>query len=135
MHITLESDYAVRIVDCIASARGRRIDAKTIAEQTGVTLRFSLKILHKLTASGIVRSYKGAKGGYELARNADTISLRDVIETVEGVYTFSRCLDPDYSCRCDHNTCRQGSCRFQRVYDDISEVVRERLSKTTFADS
>ena len=41
MHITLETDYAVRIVYCLAINRERkRMDAKTIAEQTGVTLRF-----------------------------------------------------------------------------------------------
>ncbi|MCH5349833.1 MAG: Rrf2 family transcriptional regulator, partial [Oscillospiraceae bacterium] len=47
MHITLESDYAVRIVGCIAQS-GHRIDAKTISAETNVTLRFALKILRKL---------------------------------------------------------------------------------------
>ena len=47
MHITLESDYAVRIVSRLAR-QGGRMDAKRIAEETGVTLRFSLKILRKL---------------------------------------------------------------------------------------
>ena len=46
MHITLESDYAVRIVSRLAR-QGGRMDAKRIAEETGVTLRFSLKILRK----------------------------------------------------------------------------------------
>ena len=53
MHITLESDYAVRIVYCLAR-QGGRMDAKKIAEETGVTLRFSLKILRKLVAGGLV---------------------------------------------------------------------------------
>ena len=65
MHITLESDYAVRIIYCLAMA-GCRMDAKRIAEDTGVTLRFSLKILRKLVAGGFIVSYKGTKGGYEL---------------------------------------------------------------------
>ena len=128
MHITLEADYAVRIVGCLATA-DKRLDSRTISARTGVTLRFSLKILHKLTSSGIVNSYKGAKGGYELARPAKDITLRDVIETVEGVYTFSRCLNPHYACHCD-----QDSCRFQRVFDEISEVVRDRLASATFVD-
>ena len=57
MHITLESDYATRIAYCLAKAPGR-MDAKSISEETGVTLRFSLKILRKLVASGIVKSCK-----------------------------------------------------------------------------
>ena len=47
MHITLEADYAIRIVQVLAQNQ-RRLDAKTISEMTGVTLRFSLKILRKL---------------------------------------------------------------------------------------
>ncbi len=131
MNITLESDYAVRIVDYLA-AQPQKVGAGMIAEITGVTPRFTLKILHKLVSAGIVRSYKGAKGGYELARPAGEITLKDVIETVEGPYTFSRCLDPNHSCKCESTSCRQGSCRFQRVYDDISDTVRKKLEKVTF---
>ena len=74
MHITLESDYAVRIVSCLAK-NGGRMDARSIAEETGVTLRFSLKILRKLVTGGLVNSYKGTKGGYELGRSPSEISL------------------------------------------------------------
>ena len=66
MHITLESDYATRIAYCLAKAPGR-MDAKSISEETGVTLRFSLKILRKLVASGIVKSFKGEKGSLFIA--------------------------------------------------------------------
>ncbi len=132
MHITLEADYAVRIVDCL-SMQHTRLGAGSIAEQTGVTPRFTLKILHKLVSSGLVRSYKGAKGGYELARAPGDITLREVIEIFEGSYTFSRCLDPSHICKCDLSACRSGSCRFQRAYDEISEMVRKKLDETTFA--
>ena len=64
MHITQESDYAVRIVYCLAKC-GTRRDARGISEEMCVTLRFSLKILGKLVSSGIVESYKGNRGGYE----------------------------------------------------------------------
>ena len=73
MHITQESDYAVRIVYCLAKC-GTRRDARGISEEMCVTLRFSLKILGKLVSSGIVESYKGNRGGYELARPASEIT-------------------------------------------------------------
>ena len=85
MHMTLEADYAVRIVEFLAVNPGRA-DAKTISERTSVTLRFTLKILRTLVSDGIVRSYKGAKGGYELAKSPKEITLRSVIEAVEGPY-------------------------------------------------
>lgn len=74
----------------------------------------------------MVRSFKGTRGGYELSRPASEITLRDVIETVEGPYVLSRCLTPDYTCSCPPD------CRFQRTYDEISEIVRNKLSEVTF---
>ncbi|MBP0965866.1 MAG: Rrf2 family transcriptional regulator [Oscillospiraceae bacterium] len=127
MHITLESDYAIRIVQILACANNR-MDAKTIAEETCVTLRFSLKILRKLVTEGLVKSYKGSQGGYELTRPAKEISLKDVIEAVEGEYKLSRCLADDYVC----TRGRSGSCRVQDAFNEISDVVREKLAEYTF---
>ena len=132
MHITLESDYAVRIVYCLAQ-NGGRMEAAAIAEQTGVTLRFSLKILRKLVAGGLVKSYKGAGGGYELAKAPDEISLYEVIEQVEGPYAISRCLsEEDYTCNRNRQTC--GVCKFNRIYAEISETVTQRLEGIKFGD-
>lgn len=130
MHITLETDYAVRIVNCLVINK-KRLDAKTISEQTNVTLRFSLKILRKLVSSGIVRSFKGAQGGYELNRLPSDISLYDVVETIEGEYTFCRCLQEGYTC-IEHQGENGGCCSFRGVYDDISQIVRKKLRSATF---
>ena len=129
MHITLEADYAVRIVYCLALAQ-KRMDAKAIAEETSVTLRFSLKILRKLVAGGIVQSYKGTQGGYELAKRPSEISLNDVIETVEGPFNISRCLGGEYVCSKTHESGLP--CPFRQVYDEISVDVVEKLSRFTF---
>ncbi len=126
MVMTLEADYAVRIVDVLAHA-GQRVDARTISSQTQVPLRFALKILRKLVAGGIIVSYKGARGGYALARGPEKITLRQVIESVEGPYMISRCQQDAYSC--SHTP----SCRFQEIYDSISVLVRTKLDSYTFA--
>lgn len=132
MHITLEADYAVRIVHCLAQS-GERQDAKKIAENTGVTLRFSLKILRKLVSGGVVKSFKGTKGGYELAKAPKEISLAEVIETVEGRYALSRCCceEQDYQCNRNHSDC---GCSFHKVYSDISLMVQNRLEAVKFSD-
>ena len=127
MHITLEADYAVRIVSCLSTAE-KRLDAKTISEQASVTQRFALKILRKLVANGLIKSFKGTQGGYELAKNPSEISLKDVIETVEGQYHFSRCLSEEYGC----NRGMSGHCQFQRVFAQISEDVAKKLDSYTF---
>ena len=129
MHITLEADYAVRTVDFLAQ-NGNRCDAKTIAEATMVPLRFCLKILRKLVAAGLVKSYKGVHGGYQLAQSPDKITLGQAIGAVEGPYYFSRCLE-------NQSLCSRGAapgCAYHKVYAEISEMVREKLNSVTFQD-
>ena len=127
MHINLESDYAVRIVQYLAQSNERR-DAQSIADSTCVSLRFTLKIMRKLVAADIVQSFKGAHGGYMLAHPAGEITLRRVIESVEGPYMISRCQQGEYACT------HTASCRFHEIYNEISEIVRQKLDSYTFAD-
>ena len=128
MHINLESDYAVRLVRTLAQ-KGGRMDAASLAEASRVSLRFTLKIMQKLGAAGIIRSYKGAHGGYTLERAPEQTTLREVIEAVEGQYRFSRCLSGDYDCTC-HG---EGElCPFQSGGDEITRLVTDKLNATTF---
>ena len=127
MHINLESDYAVRIVQYLAQSNERR-DAQSIADSTCVSLRFTLKIMRKLVAADIVQSFKGAHGGYTLSRPASSITLRQVIEAVEGPYRFSRCVDNGYACNCSSVT----ACPFHSVFDDMTQMVIQKLDEATF---
>lgn len=127
MHITLEADYAIRTVFYLLTA-DKRQDAKSISEQTGVTLRFSLKILRKLVISGIAVSFKGTRGGYEIAKKPEEISLREVIEAVDGPYSISRCLSGDYICSKVH----KNPCKVKEAFEDISNIVRSKLEDMTF---
>lgn len=127
--MTQEADYAVRIVYCLAES-GQRCDAKYISEKMGVSLRFSLKILCKLVASGILKSFKGQRGGYELARLPENITLNDVIETVDGPYALNRCLKDGHECSMDD----PAGCNFRAIYADVSADIKNRLNQVTFAN-
>ena len=127
MHINLESDYAVRIVRVLAQHDGR-LDAQTIADTSCVSLRITLKIMRKLVAADLARSFKGAHGGYTLARDPHNITLRHVIEAIEGPYRFSRCLDEGYDCSCKEAI----ACPFHSVFDDVTAMVVKKLDEITF---
>jgi len=127
MYFTLETDYALRIVEFLARTPGRT-GAQRISEENAVTLRFSLKILRKLVGRGIIRSYKGAQGGYEIALPLEDISLASIIETIEGPYRISRCLDENHDCY------RAEGCSYREVFSSISHDVRSRLSNISIKD-
>ncbi len=126
MHMTLEADYAVRIVHCL-SENDKKMDAQKISDETFVSKRFCLKILRKLVANNIVKSFKGAHGGYIIARPASEITLREIIETVDGEYKFSRCLNDDFDCSKNPDK----MCPFHCEFDNLSKMVREFLDNIT----
>ncbi len=129
MYITQEADYAVRIVDCLSRAGVRR-DARSISAETCVSLRFALKILGKLSAAGIVKSFKGNRGGYELAHEPSDITLQDVLRAVDGPYCLSRCLPNENNC--NRNFTKQ--CVFHKTFSRLSEEMNQKLSQITFQD-
>ena len=130
MRITLESDYALRIVDALAK-RDEVVDAKTLANDTSVTLRFTLKILHKLVIGKFVKSYKGANGGYRLLLSPDNITLKDVIELIDGPIFIARCLENQETCSMIKD---KSLCEYHHIFDSISLDVAKKLGAITIAD-
>lgn len=130
MRITLESDYALKIVTALAE-HSDVTDAKTISDETAVTQRFTLKILRKLVLGGIVISYKGARGGYKLNYSPEKITLKDVIELIDGPVAIARCLDGEGGCALNHD---KAGCIYHHVFEDISIEVAKKLQSITIAD-
>lgn len=126
MYITLETDYSIRIVLYLIQA-GIRVDARNISEQTNVTLRFALKILRKLVGEGIAKSYKGIKGGYELAKRPEDISLYEIIHLIEGNCFLNRCLDENIGC----NRHATKNCKVRKAFGRVSEIVKDEFSSIT----
>ena len=94
MRITQETDYGFRVILYLSKlGYGEKIEAKSISKDQGIPLRFLLKLLRKLTRHGIIKSYRGVNGGYSLNRMPDEITLKDVIEAIDGPIFINRCLD------------------------------------------
>ena len=130
MRITLESDYALRILTVMARYGDIR-DAKTISADTSVTIRFTLKILHKLVGADMVESYKGVRGGYKLKKSPDKITLKDVIELIDGPIAIARCVDSGENCSLN---CDKTSCVYHHIFDTISIDLARKLSKISISD-
>ena len=127
MRITLESDYALRILTDMA-LYDEITDANTISEHTSVSQRFTLKILHKLVLGGLVQSYKGAKGGYKLKARPEEITLKMVIELIDGPIAIARCLESAEGCSLN---CDKTACDYHHIFDVISIQLANKLDKIT----
>ncbi|MDR1572044.1 MAG: Rrf2 family transcriptional regulator [Clostridiales Family XIII bacterium] len=96
MLISRECDYAVRIVRALAD--GGRKTAETVSAREKISCQFTYKILKKLEKNGLVRSFRGAQGGYSLARGTDEFSLYDIFAAVEGHTLLTACLQKGFDC-------------------------------------
>lgn len=127
MYFNRETDYCIRIVNCLA-VNEVRMGAVDISEQTDVSLRFALKILLKLVNAGLVNSFKGVKGGYELAKPAKDITLLNVIEAIDGPIGISQCLHKETQCE------RSDCCFFHKFFGELSDEIADKLKSVNFED-
>jgi Rrf2 family protein len=85
MRISAKADYAVRaVVELAATDDEKPVKAERIAIAQEIPLNFLENILGDLRHAGIVRSHRGAEGGFRLAKPAEEITIADVIREVEG---------------------------------------------------
>ncbi len=130
MRITLESDYALRILTAMVGHTDV-VDANTLSSETSVTIRFTLKILHKLVQGELVQSFKGVRGGYKLKIPPENITLKNVIELIDGPIAIARCVDSAEVCALN---CDKTACAYHHIFDKISIDLAKRLDKITISD-
>ena len=131
MRITQEADYALRII-CLLAQEDRLLDANAIAEDAHVTPRFALKILRKLVLGGMVRSFKGAGGGYKLAQSPEDLTMKDVIELIDGPLSISKCVD--HGGGCSLVGANKSECVIHHIFAAVSDDLSRKLDSITIAE-
>jgi len=131
MKITQEADYGLRVILYLSKLEyGAKVDASTIAAHEVLPLRFLLKLLRKLIVPGIIRSYRGVNGGYSLNKLPEEITLKDVIEAIDGPICVNRCIvDPEYC-----NAKKGSHCEVHRAFEGVQKSLVSELSKVNFKD-
>ena len=125
--INRDTDYAVRALVLLAG-RGGVVPVSVLAEDQRVPEHFLRKIMQKLHRAGIVRSRQGAAGGYELALPSGEVSLRRVIEVIQGPVIVNACLaDPDM---CVHRR----KCPVRPALVSLQEEIEARLDGLRLGD-
>jgi Rrf2 family transcriptional regulator, iron-sulfur cluster assembly transcription factor len=131
MNINQESDYAFRIV-LMLSKEGldNKLDAKFLSEKGSIPLRFLLKLTRKLIQAGIVKSYRGINGGYAITREPKDITLKDVVEAIQGPIIINRCTYDKEVCSAN----KGNHCSIHKALCNIQNTMINELAKVTFED-
>ena len=115
------------ILVCLAD-QARLCPASDVASDTGIALPTVQKLLKKLTKSGLIKSVRGADGGYQLNKAAEDISAVDILDALEGPLAITECSADDSACEHEPN------CSVGDAWQRINTAIRDALLEVTLAE-
>jgi Rrf2 family protein len=126
MQITRAGEYGVLgLMNLARRAPGRMAMIEEVSRTEKIPRSFLAKIFQELVKAGLVRSNRGAGGGFTLTRRPSQITVLDIIEAIEGRIIFQRCKleKPD----CEH----MGGCALCGLFSQAQDGVKDVLARTT----
>ena len=129
MQFTKAEEYGMQGVLHLAD-KGKDVvtPLSEISEARDIPEKFLAKVFQSLSRSGILRSHRGVRGGFTLAKPPGEITVKDVLEAIQGPYHLTKCIpDPD-SCP------RSDSCAMRELLVTAEERLLEVFVKHTLED-
>lgn len=129
MKISTRTQYGLRLMFQLAKNYGQgHIFLKDIALAEGISEKYLSQIIIPLKNKGLVISFRGAKGGYCLSRSPQMITIKEIVEILEGE------INP-VECRDDNSVCaRFSSCAAKEVWERLKISITTTLSSITLED-
>lgn len=129
MKLSTRTRYGVRAILELAEKDGSGpLRVKTIAQSQDISAKYLEQLMSILKSAGFVRSIRGSKGGYMLAKAPNQIKLSDVFDCLEGHVTTVECVeDKDYCARA-------ADCVARQVWAQVQQAITNVLQSITLQD-
>lgn len=126
--LTRKTDYALLALASLARQSPTSASARSLAERLKLPLPVLRNILKQLTSRGLLKSTRGTRGGYQLARSPDQITLAQLLETIEGPVQLARCCPgseggAEGECHLEESCLIRGNMR--RVHASLMQFLDE----------
>lgn len=129
MRLSSLADYAVVLMSAAARhCGGIRCNARVLAQETGLPLPTTQKLVSKLSAAGLIESVRGAGGGFRLSRPPAAITLADIVEAVDGPIAITICSG-DHATDC----AMEATCQVRPHWQIVNRTIRTALVSVTLA--
>jgi Rrf2 family iron-sulfur cluster assembly transcriptional regulator len=129
MQITRAGEYGVLGMMSLARrAPGQMAMIEEVSRTEKIPKSFLAKIFQNLVKAGLVRSIRGAGGGFSMVKSSSEITVLEIVEAIEGKIIFQRCMQdkPD----CEH----VGGCALCGLFEQAQDGVKDVLMRTTLSD-
>lgn len=130
MHLTYQTDYALRVLLYLATCHDKRLaNIQDIAQTYGISNNHLMKIVHKLGKLGYLETVRGRNGGIRLAREPEAIVIGEVVRQTEEDFHVVECFD------CTHNRCViTPVCQLRSALQEALAAFLRVLDNYTLAD-
>lgn len=129
MKLSTRTRYGMRAVIELAQHEEKRpLQLKAIAERQDISVKYLEQLMSMLRSSGLLRSIRGAKGGYILARPPEQINLSEIFRCLEGPVTTAECTENGDYCE------RSADCVAREVWIEVEAAIQKILRSITLAD-
>ncbi len=129
MKLSTRTRYGMRAIIELAQHEGKRpLQLKVIAERQDISVKYLEQLMSLLRSAGFVRSVRGSKGGYILARPADQIKLSEVFRCLEGPVTTAECTEDESYCE------RATDCAAREVWKRVESAIHGVLDSIKLSD-
>ena len=129
MKLSTRTRYGIRAIVELAQHEGQRpLQLRAIAERQDISVKYLEQLMGLLRSAGLVRSVRGSKGGYALARPPSQIRLSEVFHCLEGPVTTTECVEDEDYCR------RSADCATREVWIEVETAINRVLDSITLHD-
>ena len=128
MKLSTRGKYGLYAMYYLALHEGEGPQTLQSISTVGVPKQYLEQLLGNLRRAGLVSTVRGAQGGYQIAERPQNISLRDIIDSVEGPIELSECASAQESCR------KSGTCPVRWVWQLVTDSINHELDKIKLSD-
>ena len=130
MKISTKGRYAVRLMfDIAANSNGENVSLKDISKIQDISLKYLEQIVNTLSKAGLLKSQRGAQGGYKMTRKPEEYTIGDILRVTEGEMAPVSCLEDSV------NVCPKAEvCPTLKFWTGLYKTITDYIDSTTIAD-
>jgi Rrf2 family transcriptional regulator, iron-sulfur cluster assembly transcription factor len=128
MRLSKTTEYAVRALTFMAQNLDSLVSVNALSKTLGIPYKYLARLMTQLSQAGLVDSAQGKKGGYRIARPLNEIYLYHVVDTVEGLANYHRCVLGFPECN------DEDPCSMHHLWEPHLIGIRHMIYENTLAD-
>lgn len=129
MKLSTRTRYGMRaVIELAENDTQKPLQLKLIAQRQDISVKYLEQLMSILRSGGIIRSIRGARGGYTLARPANQIKISEIFNCLEGPVITAECVDDEDYCE------RVADCAARILWVKIQHVIKNIMESLTLQE-